>query len=130
LDIRRIGAIKRGEEVIGSETRVKVLKNKLAPPFKEVTFDIIYGEGISRESEIIDLGTKCDLIGKSGAWYSYKGEKIGQGKDNARSYMREHADTAKDIEKQIREKLLPKAGAVPPIFEAADPLDDSEEPIE
>jgi recombination protein RecA len=130
LDIRRIGAIKRGEEVIGSETRVKVLKNKLAPPFKEVTFDIIYGEGISRESEIIDLGTKCDLIGKSGAWYSYKGEKIGQGKDNARSYMREHADTAKDIEKQIREKLLPKTGAVPPIFEATDPLNDAEEPAD
>jgi recombination protein RecA len=130
LDIRRIGAIKRGEEVIGSETRVKVLKNKLAPPFKEVTFDIIYGEGISRESEIIDLGTKCDLIGKSGAWYSYKGEKIGQGKDNARSYMREHADTAKDIEKQIREKLLPKAGGLPPVFKATDPLEDDEEPID
>lgn len=116
LDIRRIGAIKRGEEVIGSETRVKVLKNKLAPPFKEVTFDIIYGEGISRESEIIDLGIKCDLLTKSGAWYSYKGEKIGQGKDNVRTYLREHPNIANDIEQQIREKLLPKASELSSIF--------------
>lgn len=108
IDIRRIGAIKRGEEVIGNETKVKVLKNKMAPPFKEVVFDIIYGEGISRESEIIDLGVKCDLIDKSGAWYSYNGERIGQGKENARQYFKEHADLANEIEMQIREQLLPK----------------------
>ncbi len=107
LDIRRIGAVKRGDEVIGNETRVKVVKNKVAPPFKEVVFDILYGEGISRESELIDLGTKHEIIDKAGAWYSYKGEKIGQGKDNVRNYLRGQAEVAKTIEQQLRDKLLP-----------------------
>ncbi len=88
FDIRRIGALKRGDEVIGNETRVKVVKNKVAPPFKEVVFDIIYGEGISRESELIELGTKYEIIDKAGAWYSYQGNKIGQGKDNVRTYLK------------------------------------------
>jgi recombination protein RecA len=108
LEIRRIGAVKRGEEVIGNETRVKVVKNKVAPPFKEVLFDILYGEGISHESELIDLGVKYDLIEKAGAWYSYKGDKIGQGKDNVRNYLKEHPEVAQTIEEQIRDKLLPK----------------------
>jgi len=106
LDIRRIGAIKRGEDIIGNETKVKVVKNKVAPPFKEVIFDILYGEGISRESEIIDLGAKHGFIDKAGAWYSYNGERIGQGKENVRQYLRERPEMAQTIEKQIREKLL------------------------
>ncbi|OUD14182.1 recombinase RecA [Thioflexithrix psekupsensis] len=106
LDIRRIGAIKRGDDIIGNETKVKVVKNKVAPPFKEVVFDILYGEGISRESEIIDLGVKAGIVDKAGAWYSYNGERIGQGKDNVRNFLREKPDMAKAIEQQIREKLL------------------------
>lgn len=106
LDIRRIGAIKRGEDIIGNETKVKVVKNKVAPPFKEVVFDILYGEGISRESEIIDLGAKHGFIDKAGAWYSYNGERIGQGKENVRQYLRDRPELAQTIEKQIREKLL------------------------
>ncbi len=102
LDIRRIGAIKKGDEVIGSETRVKVVKNKVAPPFKQAEFDILYGEGISREGEIIELGSNLKLVEKAGAWYSYKGEKIGQGKDNAREYLKEHADIADEIDAKIR----------------------------
>ena len=90
LDIRRIGAIKRGDEVVGNETRVKVVKNKIAPPFREALFDILYGEGISRHGEIIELGVAHDIIEKSGAWYAYNGEKIGQGKDNTREFLREH----------------------------------------
>jgi recombination protein RecA len=113
LDIRRIGAIKKGEEVIGSETRVKVVKNKVSPPFKEAIFDILYGQGISREGEIIDMGVAQKLVEKSGAWYSYQGEKIGQGKDNAREYLREHADMAQEIEAQIRANLGVKGG--PPV---------------
>ncbi len=109
LDIRRIGAVKRGEEVIGNETRVKIVKNKVAPPFKEVVFDIIYGEGISHESELIDLGTKYEIIDK--AWYSYKGNKIGQGKENVRTYLKENPEIAQTIEQEVRNKLLPKAGA-------------------
>jgi recombination protein RecA len=105
LDIRRIGSIKRGEEVIGSETKVKVVKNKVAPPFKQATFDILYGEGISREGEILDLGAEHNIVEKSGAWYSYGGERIGQGKDNAREFLREHAEMALEIENRIREKL-------------------------
>jgi recombination protein RecA len=105
LDIRRIGSIKKGEEVIGSETRVKVVKNKVSPPFKEALFDILYGQGISRQGEIIELGVIHKLIEKSGAWYSYQGEKIGQGKDNAREFLREHPDMAQEIEAQVREKL-------------------------
>ena len=102
LDIRRTGSIKKGDEVIGSETRVKVVKNKVAPPFKQAEFDILYGEGISREGEIIELGVAHKLIEKSGAWYSYNGEKIGQGKDNSREYLREHKDIAREIEGKVR----------------------------
>ena len=102
LDIRRTGSIKKGEEVIGSETRVKVGKNKVSPPFKQAEFDILYGEGISREGEIIELGVQHKLVEKSGAWFSYKGEKIGQGRDNAREYLKEHADVAAEIEAKIR----------------------------
>ena len=102
LDIRRIGAIKKGEEVVGNETRVKVVKNKVAPPFKEALFDILYGEGISREGEIVELGVNHRIVEKSGAWYAYQGDKIGQGKDNAREYLREHPDTAAEIEGKIR----------------------------
>ncbi|SHH23581.1 recombination protein RecA [Hydrocarboniphaga daqingensis] len=110
LDIRRIGSIKKGDEVIGNETKVKVVKNKLAPPFKQVVFEILYGEGISRESELIDLGVEHKMVEKSGAWYAYKGEKIGQGKDNARTYLREHEDVAMEIETALRTKLLPPRG--------------------
>jgi recombination protein RecA len=102
LDIRRTGAIKKGDEVIGNETRVKVVKNKVAPPFKQAEFDILYGEGISRESEIIELGVLHKLIDKAGAWYAYNGEKIGQGKDNVREYLRGHSDMAQEIEQKIR----------------------------
>ena len=102
LDIRRIGAIKKGDEVIGSETRVKVVKNKVAPPFKQAEFDILYGEGISREGEIIELGVMHKFVEKSGAWYTYKGEKIGQGKDNSREYLKEHQDIAAEIEAKVR----------------------------
>src|SRR5512145_2790423 len=102
LDIRRIGAIKKGEEVVGNETRVKVVKNKVAPPFREALFDILYGEGISREGEIVELGVAHRIVEKSGAWYAYQGDKIGQGKDNAREYLREHPDTAAEIENRIR----------------------------
>lgn len=105
LDIRRTGAIKKGDEVIGNETRVKVVKNKVAPPFREALFDILYGEGISREGEVIELGVQHKLVEKSGAWYAYKGEKIGQGKDNAREYLREHPDVAFEIENKVREAL-------------------------
>jgi recombination protein RecA len=102
LDIRRIGSIKRGDEVIGSETRVKVVKNKVAPPFRQADFDILYGEGISRHGEMIDLGVLHKVIEKSGAWYSYNGERIGQGKDNVREFLREHEDMSADIEAKIR----------------------------
>ena len=102
LDIRRTGSIKKGEEVIGNETRVKVVKNKVAPPFKQADFDILYGEGISRDSEIIELGVLHKLIDKSGAWYAYKGEKIGQGKDNVREYLKDHKEIAHEIEQKIR----------------------------
>jgi recombination protein RecA len=105
LDIRRIGAIKKGDEVIGNETRVKIVKNKVAPPFREALFDILYGEGISREGEIIELGVQHKLVEKSGAWYAYKGEKIGQGKDNAREYLREHPEIAFEIENKVRAAL-------------------------
>ncbi|MGM9516592.1 recombinase RecA [Roseateles sp. DB2] len=105
LDIRRIGSIKKGEEVIGSETKVKVVKNKVAPPFKTAEFDILYGEGISREGEIIDMGVAAKVVDKSGAWYAYSGEKIGQGKDNAREFLRENADLAIEIENKIRDSL-------------------------
>jgi len=108
LDIRRTGSIKKGDEVIGNETKVKVVKNKVAPPFKQAEFDILYGEGISREGEIVDLGVTAGIIEKSGAWYSYGGNRIGQGKDNARAFLRENPDLAQTIEARIREALLPK----------------------
>jgi len=103
LDIRRIGSIKKGDEVIGSETKVKVVKNKVAPPFRQATFDILYGEGISREGEVVDLGSELNIVEKSGAWYSYNGERIGQGKDNAREFLRSHPEMALEIENKIRE---------------------------
>jgi recombination protein RecA len=106
LDIRRIGSVKRGEEVVGNETRVKVVKNKLAPPFKQAEFEILYGEGISREGEILDLGVAHNLVDKSGAWYSYKGDRIGQGKENARQFLKENPAVAREIEQQLRDKLL------------------------
>jgi recombination protein RecA len=109
LDIRRIGSIKKGDEVIGNETRVKVVKNKVAPPFKQTEFDILYGEGISKLGEIIDHGVKNNIIDKAGAWYSYNGDRIGQGKDNVRNFLKENPDVADDIEGQIRKILLPGA---------------------
>ena len=105
LDIRRIGAIKKGDEIYGNQTRVKVVKNKVAPPFKQTEFDILYGEGISKESELISLGVENDIVEKSGAWYSYDGTRIGQGKDNVRDYLKEHKETADEIEMKIRAKL-------------------------
>jgi recombination protein RecA len=108
LDIRRVGAIKKGDEVIGNETRVKVVKNKVAPPFRQAEFEILYGEGISREGELIELGVREGLVEKSGAWYSYNGERIGQGKDNVRNFLKEHSEMAGEIDRTLRERLLPK----------------------
>jgi recombination protein RecA len=108
LDIRRIGAIKRGDEVIGNETRVKVVKNKMAPPFRQAQFEILYGEGISREGELIELGVEHKIINKSGAWYSYGDDRIGQGKDNVRQFLKDHPETADEIEKKVREQLMPR----------------------
>ena len=107
LDIRRIGAIKNGEEVVGNQTRVKVVKNKVAPPFRETEFEIMYGQGISHEGEIIEIGSNHGIIEKSGSWYAYKGERIGQGKDNARDFLKAHKEIAREIEDLIRAKLLP-----------------------
>jgi recombination protein RecA len=107
LDIRRIGAIKNGEEVVGNMTRVKVVKNKVSPPFREAEFEIMYGIGISREGEIIELGSQQGIIDKAGAWYSYKGERIGQGKDNVRTFLQQHPEISREIEEQVRLKLLP-----------------------
>ena len=108
LDIRRVGAIKKGDEILGNETRVKVVKNKLAPPFKKADFEILYGEGISRLGEIIDMGVEHGFVDKAGAWYSYAGERIGQGKENSRAFLKERAEMAEEIETKLREKLLPK----------------------
>jgi recombination protein RecA len=110
LDIRRVGSIKKGEEVIGSETRVKVVKNKVSPPFKTADFEILYGHGISREGEIIDIGVRENIIEKSGAWFSYGGERIGQGKENARDFLIQHPEIAVEVEAKVRERLLPKKG--------------------
>jgi recombination protein RecA len=107
LDIRRIGAIKKGDEVIGNQTRVKVVKNKVSPPFRQAEFEILYGGGISREGEIIDHGVEQGIIEKAGSWYSYKNDRIGQGKENAREYLKANPEIAADIERQIRAKLLP-----------------------
>ena len=111
LDIRRIGAIKKGDEILGNETRVKVVKNKVAPPFKQAEFDILYGEGISYEGELISLGVKEGFIDKAGAWYSYHGEKIGQGKDKVRAFLKENPEIVKEIDAKLREKLLPDSAA-------------------
>jgi len=108
LDIRRIGAIKKGEEIIGNQTRIKVVKNKLAPPFKQVITEILYGEGISREGELIDMGVEAKLVEKAGAWYSYDGERIGQGKENARQYLKENPAAAAKLEAVLREKFVPQ----------------------
>ena len=107
LDIRRIGAVKKGDEIVGNETRVKVVKNKLAPPFRKAEFEILYGHGISREGELIDLGVEHDIVEKSGSWYSYQGDRIGQGKENVRSYLLENPEMANQIDAQLRAKLLP-----------------------
>ncbi|MGI4847848.1 MAG: recombinase RecA [Janthinobacterium lividum] len=113
LDIRRTGSIKSGDEVIGNETKVKVVKNKIAPPFREAHFDILYGEGTSREGEILDLGSEEKIVEKSGAWYSYNGERIGQGKDNARNYLKERPELAREIENKVRVSLgVPELGAI------------------
>ena len=106
LDIRRTGAVKQGDEVIGNETRVKVVKNKVAPPFKQAEFQIMYGKGIYHMGEVIDLGVKCNLVDKAGAWYSYKGDKIGQGKANAAQYLEDNPAIAAEIEAAVREQLL------------------------
>jgi recombination protein RecA len=108
LDIRRIGAIKNGEEVVGNQTRVKVVKNKVAPPFREAEFEIMYGHGISRNGEIIDMGVLHGFVEKSGSWYAYNGERIGQGKENAKTFLEQHPDKAREIEGKLRDKLLPK----------------------
>lgn len=107
MDIRRTGAIKRGDEIVGNNTRVKVVKNKIAPPFKQAEFEILYGEGISREGELVELGVKEGLVGKAGSWYSYQGDKIGQGKENARQYLKNNPEIANAIDKALRAKYLP-----------------------
>ena len=112
MDIRRIGAIKKGDEIVGNETRVKVVKNKMAPPFKQAEFQILYGEGISREGEIIDMGVKQGFVDKAGAWYSYNGERIGQGKENVREFLKQNPDIAAEIEGKIRAELLGTTGPV------------------
>ncbi|MHB1084484.1 MAG: recombinase RecA [Thiobacillus sp.] len=118
LDIRRIGAIKKGDEIIGNETKVKVVKNKVSPPFKEAFFDILYGQGISREGEIIELGVLHKFVDKSGAWYAYNGDKIGQGKDNAREYLKEHPEIAREIEAKVRAAVGVNPSGVAPAIEA------------
>jgi recombination protein RecA len=124
LDIRRVGAIKNGEAVVGNRTRVKVVKNKVAPPFKEVEFDIMYGQGISREGDLLDMASEAGIVEKSGSWFAFKGERIGQGRENAKDYLREHPETAKDIEAQLLEKFgvktAPVLQAVPDAPEAAE----------
>ena len=120
LDIRRIGSIKKGDDIVGNETRVKVVKNKVSTPFREAIFDIMYGEGLSRQGEIIDLGVECDIVEKSGAWYSYNGERVGQGKDNAREFLKENPEIAKEIEAKVREKLGVNTGSVISPKEEAD----------
>ena len=122
LDIRRIGSLKKGEEVIGNETRVKVVKNKMAPPFKQAEFEVLYGEGVSREGELIELGVKENLIEKSGAWYSYNGERIGQGKDNVRNFLKENPKIAEDLERKLRAALMTKPGGAASASEESEDL--------
>jgi recombination protein RecA len=124
LDIRRIGAVKNGDEVVGNQTRVKVVKNKVAPPFREAEFEIMYGAGISRNGEIIDMGVLHGLIEKSGSWYAYNGERIGQGKENAKSFLEQRPEIAKEIERQLRQKLLPaKRGDAAKAVELVEPIE-------
>ena len=123
LDIRRIGAVKEGEEIVGSETRVKVVKNKVAPPFKQAEFQILYGQGINRQGEIVDLGVKLGLIDKAGAWYAYQGNKIGQGKSNACNFLNENPKITKEIEDQIRDQLIGPVGALPDDIDEPDALE-------
>ncbi len=111
LDIRRIGAVKKGDEIIGNQTKIKVVKNKMAPPFKQIVTEILYGEGISREGELIDMGVEAKLVDKAGAWYSYGSERIGQGKDNARQYLKEHTEIAAELEARLRERFVPELAA-------------------
>jgi recombination protein RecA len=120
LDIRRIGSVKKGDEIIGNETKIKVVKNKMAPPFKQVITEILYGEGISREGELIEMGVDAKLVEKSGAWYSCFGERIGQGKENARQYLKDNPKMAVDLEAKIREKLMPKPVAPKPAADTAE----------
>ncbi len=124
MDIRRTGAIKNGEEVVGSETRVKVVKNKVAPPFKQAEFDILYGEGISREGEIIDLAVKLNMIEKAGAWYSYQGNKIGQGKENVRIYLKEHPEVSAALDAKIREQVIAQKVDLTAVLDGSEDLDD------
>lgn len=126
LDIRRIGAIKKGDEVVGNQTRVKVVKNKVAPPFKQAEFEILYGQGISRLGELIDLGVQNDIVDKAGSWYSYGDDRIGQGKDNAREFLKVHPEMADEIEKRIRAILMPPQVVAVPDINA----DDSEAPVQ
>jgi len=127
LDIRRLGAIKNGDEVVGNETRVKVVKNKVAPPFRNAEFEIIYGEGVSREGELVDLGVANELVQKSGSWYSYGGDRIGQGKDNVRAFLKEHPEIAATLEAKIREKAF--AGTIAAGKPASAAVPDSEEEL-
>ena len=123
MDIRRTGAIKSGEEVVGSETRVKVVKNKVAPPFKQAEFDILYGEGISREGEIIDLAVKLNMMEKAGAWYSYQGAKVGQGKENVRIYLKEHPEVAAALDAKIRSQVLEQKVDLTAVLDGSEDLD-------
>jgi len=127
LDIRRIGAIKQGDEVTGNQTRVKVVKNKVSPPFRQVEFEILYGEGISLEGELIDLGVKHELVQKSGAWYSYNGERIGQGKEKVRKFLRDNTDIRDELDTKLREILLPKKGERNEVAKEVEEIDDTDE---
>ncbi len=126
LDIRRIGALKNGEDVVGNATRVKVVKNKVAPPFKVVEFDIMYGEGVSKTGELIDLGDKAGVVEKSGSWYSYDGQRIGQGRENAKTYLKEHPEVADAIEKKVRENAGILAAVLDGSKEEEDDADEEE----
>jgi recombination protein RecA len=121
LDIRRVGAIKNGDAVVGNRTRVKVVKNKVAPPFKEVEFDIMYGQGISREGDVLDMASEAGIVEKSGSWFGFKGERIGQGRENAKEYLREHPEVAKEVEAQLLEKFGVKTAATPAVQAAPEP---------
>jgi len=129
LDIRRIGAIKKGDEVVGNQTRVKVVKNKMAPPFRQAEFEILYGHGVSREGELIDLGVLHNIVDKAGAWYSYNGDRVGQGKENAREFLKDNPEIAADIEKRLREILLPDKKALAAAEEAERVANEQDVPV-